>query len=72
MKQVTKGGFMTRPRRAVFCCVMWVAWAARASPPVLDLEISGKVVDALRQLGDIQGQFDVNRLIMPSVTQIVD
>lgn len=32
----------------------------------------GKVVDALRQLGDIQGQFDVNRLIMPSVTQIVD
>ncbi|MEA2953755.1 MAG: hypothetical protein QOJ96_3275 [Alphaproteobacteria bacterium] len=32
----------------------------------------GKLVDALRELGDIEGSFDVNRLVMPEVSQVVD
>ena len=32
----------------------------------------GKLVDALRELGDIQGPFDVNRLIASDVAQVVD
>lgn len=32
----------------------------------------GKLVDALRELGDIQGPFDVNRLIAADVAQVVD
>lgn len=32
----------------------------------------GKLVDALRELGDIQGPFDVNRLIAPDVAQVVE
>ncbi|MEA2979458.1 MAG: hypothetical protein QOF09_1281 [Alphaproteobacteria bacterium] len=32
----------------------------------------GKLVDALRELGDIQGPFDVNRLIASDVAEVVD
>lgn len=32
----------------------------------------GNLVDAMRQLGEIQGQLDVNRLIAPGVTQVND
>jgi ABC-type nitrate/sulfonate/bicarbonate transport system substrate-binding protein len=32
----------------------------------------GKLLDALRELGDIEGSFDANRLVMPGVTQVGD
>jgi NitT/TauT family transport system substrate-binding protein len=32
----------------------------------------GKLVEALRELGDIEGSFDVNRLVMPEIAPVVD
>jgi hypothetical protein len=32
----------------------------------------GKLVDALRELGDIQGPLDVNRLIASDVAEVAD